>query len=183
MHVGRSVPLWALALVLLFLSLLPASAGAQESSLYIIHASFVRNFLKFTTFPEEIENYQNWTICIANDRMVKKIFLPLETKQVRDKGIFVTSIAPLAEASSCQVLFFPSSKEELVSPTLKTLGVAPVLTVSDSSGFSLKGGMIELYEKADRVKFKINLKAAQRANIKFSSRLLHLAEIEDGVIN
>ncbi len=57
---------------------------------------------------------------------------------------------------------------------IKTL---PVLTVSDGKGFSLAGGIIELYVEGGRMRFAINVDAAERSGLRLSSRLLGLAKI------
>jgi hypothetical protein len=57
---------------------------------------------------------------------------------------------------------------------IKTL---PVLTVSDGKGFSLAGGIIELYVERGRTRFAINIDAAERSALRLSSRLLGLAKV------
>ena len=53
----------------------------------------------------------------------------------------------------------------------------PVLTVSDGKGFSQSGGIIELYIDDGRIRFAINVDAADHAGVHLSSRLLGLAKI------
>ena len=57
---------------------------------------------------------------------------------------------------------------------IKTL---PVLTVSDGKGFSQAGGIIELYVEGGRMRFAINVDAAERSGLRLSSRLLGLAKV------
>jgi hypothetical protein len=58
--------------------------------------------------------------------------------------------------------------------SIKTL---PVLTVSDGERFSEAGGIIELYIDGGRIRFAINVDAAERSGLRLSSRLLGLAKI------
>ncbi|MGB7750059.1 MAG: YfiR family protein [Candidatus Acidiferrales bacterium] len=51
-----------------------------------------------------------------------------------------------------------------------------VLTVGESDGFVQQGGMIGFLLVENKVRFEINLQAAERANLKISSRLLLLAK-------
>jgi hypothetical protein len=53
----------------------------------------------------------------------------------------------------------------------------PILTVSDADGFAEAGGMIGLFIEDSRVRFAINLGAAESAHLTISSRLLNLARI------
>ena len=55
----------------------------------------------------------------------------------------------------------------------------PVLTVSDIHGFSDSGGMITLVKDHGKLRFQINQKALQQANMSISSKIIELAEIID----
>jgi hypothetical protein len=52
-----------------------------------------------------------------------------------------------------------------------------VLTVGDGRGFAQAGGIIELYVEAARIRFAINVDAAERSGVRLSSRLLGLAKV------
>lgn len=51
------------------------------------------------------------------------------------------------------------------------------LTVGDSPEFAHEGGVIRLYLVDDRVRFEINVDAAERAHLTISSKLLVLAHV------
>jgi len=53
----------------------------------------------------------------------------------------------------------------------------PILSVSDIADFTRAGGMIDLVEVEQRIRFNINLSAARRARLRLSSQLLKLATI------
>ena len=59
----------------------------------------------------------------------------------------------------------------------KALEGHSVLTVSDMEGFAQQGGVINLVIRNQRLGFEINEDAAQRANLKISSKLLKLAKV------
>ena len=54
---------------------------------------------------------------------------------------------------------------------------ASVLLVGESDGFAEAGGAIQFTLEDNRVRFTINADVADRAGLKFSSRLLALAKI------
>ncbi len=56
-----------------------------------------------------------------------------------------------------------------------SLGAASILTVGEASGFASRGLMVNFVTAASKVRFEINEKAAQRAGLKISSKLLRLA--------
>jgi hypothetical protein len=51
-----------------------------------------------------------------------------------------------------------------------------VLTVSDRDQFAQSGGMVGLFVEGGKMRFAINVEAAQRARLRFSSRLPALAK-------
>ena len=55
------------------------------------------------------------------------------------------------------------------------MGNLPVLTVGDQNGFVQAGGMIGLRVEDSRVRFDVNLAAAQRAGLTLNSQMLKLA--------
>jgi hypothetical protein len=54
---------------------------------------------------------------------------------------------------------------------------APVLTVSDGEVFATNGGIAGLFVEQGKMRFAINVEAAQHARVRISSRLLSLAKI------
>ena len=84
-------------------------------------------------------------------------------------------LAAADEASGCRILFISSAKDSQLSEILTALGTSNVLTVSDMTGFTRRGGMIQFVLDRNRVRFEINLAAAQRAGLILSSELLKVA--------
>ncbi len=49
--------------------------------------------------------------------------------------------------------------------------------MSDGENFAKRGGMIQFVNDKNRIRLRINLEAAQAANVVISSKLLRVAEI------
>ena len=65
---------------------------------------------------------------------------------------------------------------------LREAGAHRILTVSESSSFVERGGMIELQRRGKKLVFSINRGAAKRAELRIDPRLLRLAvEVVDDV--
>jgi hypothetical protein len=58
---------------------------------------------------------------------------------------------------------------------MTALKQSSILTVSDAPDFVAQGGMIQFVIEGNRVRFQINLTAAQQAKLSLSSELLKLA--------
>lgn len=53
----------------------------------------------------------------------------------------------------------------------------PILTLSDSSDFAERGGVANFFIDNGRMRFAVNPRAADRAQLRISSRLLTLARL------
>jgi hypothetical protein len=80
-------------------------------------------------------------------------------------------------AATCDILFISGSQEKDLTEITRRLNGFPVLTVGDTVTYAKRGIMINFFMEDNKVRFKINLKIAERAGLKISSRLLKLAEI------
>ena len=78
---------------------------------------------------------------------------------------------------ACHLLFVADAETRRFAAGLDEIKALPVLTVSDSKGYSLAGGIIEFYVEAGRMRFAINPDAADRSGLRLSSRLLGLAKV------
>jgi hypothetical protein len=77
----------------------------------------------------------------------------------------------------CHVVYISSSERKSIAEIFSTLKGSSVLTVGEIVQFAARGGMIQFSLEEKQVRFKINLEAATRADLKISSRLLMLARI------
>ncbi len=87
----------------------------------------------------------------------------------------IRRIDKISEAGGCQILFISRSEQRRLSALLAALKGHNTLTVSDIDGFAHEGGMIQLLLQDNQVRFEINLRAAQAAELTISSNLLKLA--------
>ena len=74
------------------------------------------------------------------------------------------------------MLFVSASENKRLATILKVLRGMPVLAVGDMPNFAHSGGIINLKTVRNKVRFEINIGAAKRAQLKFSSKLLRRAE-------
>ena len=80
-------------------------------------------------------------------------------------------------AGNCQILFVGSSELKrfrAVCPRLKQSGI---LTVGEVQGFAADGGVINFKIDSGRVRFEVNVDAAEHEQLHISSKLLSLAQI------
>jgi hypothetical protein len=79
------------------------------------------------------------------------------------------------EVQDCQILFIGMGEKARIGATLASTNGNPVLTVGETDHFIQEGGMIGFCMEENKIRFEINLEAAELAKLKISSRLVALA--------
>ena len=74
------------------------------------------------------------------------------------------------------MLFVGFAEPYRLQQALQAAQGASILTIGDMAGFLDQGGMINFVLDQNRVRFEVNLKAAQAAQLQLSSKLLSLAK-------
>ena len=170
--------------VILIVALVLAAAWeswAQRPTEYEVKAAFLFNFAKFTEWPDSAFADTHAPLLIGvvgSDPFGPILDRTVAGKTVGGRRFVVRRFAkPSDGLHDCHVLFIGSSAAESISSSLAALQEAPVLTVGESDRFCENGGIINLVLRQNRVRFQISPKAADRAGLGLSSRLLRLAEI------
>jgi len=146
---------------------------------YRVKAVFLYNFAKFVEWPSYLGSD---TICIGvlgDDPFGDLLNQIVDGKTVNGRG-FVIRHLKLEQARQCQIVFVSASEKRNLRSILASLKGAGVLTVGETSGFAEMGGVINFQIVESKVRFEVNISAADLAHIKLSSKLLSLAKIVRG---
>jgi hypothetical protein len=101
-------------------------------------------------------------------------------EKINGKPVTVRRVHTIQEAKGCSVLFVSDSGERLSRKTISFLNKSGMLTVSDARGFWESGGIIQFVFSGNRIRFEVNLDAAQEAGLSLSSELLKVARAVHG---
>jgi hypothetical protein len=77
----------------------------------------------------------------------------------------------------CHIVFIPVTEKDQAARIVRSLKGSVALTVGESEGFAVRGGMVNFTVEGGKVRFEINRHAADRAGLKISSKLLSLANV------
>ncbi len=197
MKTVSSLKRMGLAVVALSL-ILTATAGAQDGKVleYKIKAGFLYNFAKLTRWPAKAfaDSDTPLILCIASEHPFSDLFAEMlagkpvgKRKLVVKKDFPSTSEAPEESSVSdetiasapqdCHILFIGSSDPEFVREKLRAVQGQPVLTVGETQGFCLMGGIINFFTENNRLQFQAYQKPAQKVGLRLRSQLLMSAEL------
>ncbi len=160
-----------------------AWAAAEEPTReYRIKAAFIYNFAKFTRWPAGsfADAEAPLDFCIYGEDPFGGALDAIAGRTIRGRQVAVRRIATIEASTGCHLLFISDSEAKRLTGILAVLNDRPVLTIADMPDFARAGGIINLKTTADdRLRFEINTGTARRAGLRFSSKLLSLAEITE----
>ena len=153
-------------------------ADDTQASEYRIKAAFLYNFSRFTNWPDETtSDSAGFNLCVIGNNPFGDALDSLAGKTVRNRSLVIHASDQVEIEKSCHLVFIGTTEPVQTTAILAPLMHRPVLTVSDSEGFTEQGGIIELKLVERKVRFEINIDAAERAGLVISSKLLNLATI------
>ena len=175
----RHIRLWRLPRCLMagaMFLLCPARLPAQASLEYQVKAAFLLNFAKFVDWPPAAfaNSESPIAICIlGKDPFGRTIDDLVQGEVVNGRKLIVRRITQAPAPRTCQIVFTQQTGKD-TAELLSSLGPG-VLTVGEGDDFVRQGGIIGFLIDSRRVRFDIDQKTAELADLKLSSRLLAVA--------
>lgn len=173
-----------------------AWADSLSSREYQVKAAFLYNFIQFVDWPEEklADSNEPITISIVGDDPFGDAFEPIKDKKVKGRSVVVKRFKSFEELEksieknksqsdqeietlvNCHLLFICFSERKNLEKIINAVKDRNVLTVGEMEGFLEAGGIINLFVEEKKLRFEINVAAAERAGLKIRSKLLRLAK-------
>lgn len=156
------------------------SSDSPESSEYLIKAGFIYNFAQLVQWPAGAFSQEDSPIVIGilgTDPFGAIIDRVIENKKLAGRTLVVKRLKRGAAVKDCNILFVSSSEAAHLDEVIQSTKGMPILTIGETPGFAVRGGIINLTLEGNRVRFEVNIEAAKQANLNISSRLLALAKI------
>lgn len=161
--------------------LLPASAGAAADAVdeYALKAAFLYNFTRFVEWPDSAFDAPDspFRICVLGSDPFGTRLDALANRRVGQRPIMIERQRPPGDLRRCQIAYF--GEDAPVETRGKAVdGAAPLtLTVASERFFAREGGMVSLVTGRGRVQLHVNLQVIQASPLKFSAKLLEVAEV------
>lgn len=175
---AKHVATWLTTLLFVLSPCLGNGDTAQDE--YEVKAAMLLNIARYVTWPESGARKPSDPVTIgvlASPVVVRQIETALADKKIGSRPIKVRLIKSVAICTDCDIAFTTGTEFASTSRDFAALSTKAVLTVGDTEGFALQGGIIGLTIKDRRLHIAVNLKAAQRSGLVISSRILRLANV------
>lgn len=148
---------------------------ADQVPEYQVKAAFLLNFTKFVDWPASaVDNSApDFNLCILGNDPFDGLLDDLVAGETVGSRKIIIRRSRQELPNSCRVVFVSHPDSDL-KKRLANLGPG-ILTVGDGDGFLRDGGMIAFVVENRHVRFDVNQAAANRAQLRLSSKLLSVA--------
>jgi hypothetical protein len=149
-------------------------AMAQERPEHEIYSMMVFNFVKYVQWPAD-DSKEFVIAVVGNSEMYNTLNTWYGGKTKGSKVYVIKKFKDAAELTDCQVVFIDRSKSgefEAINEKVKGKGT---LVVTDRNGLAARGSCINFKKIDDKLRFELNQKAIEAANLKVSSALMSMA--------
>jgi hypothetical protein len=151
-----------------------------ENAEYPLKLAFLYNFAKFVEWPPESFRSPDapLAICIVgHDPFSADIENELRTRPAGSHPVEFVALKQTGRLNLCHIVFIPVTEKDQAAGIVRSLKGSGALTVGESEGFAVRGGIVNFTVEGGKVRFEINKYAADRAGLKISSKLLSLAKV------
>ncbi len=183
MHMMNTYTAYTVRIIItIFLILANLSYAPAEDSIskeYLLKAAFIYNFARFTDWPRESFSGTDdpLVLLILGKDPFEKAIESIAGRKVQGRTLRIKRITQPEEIDRCHMLFISTSERDRLTEILQKINNMPVLTVGEMEGYTVAGGIINFSVEKNKIRFEINIDAAQRSGLKISSKLLRLAKI------
>lgn len=170
---------WSLGLVFgLSLSATATLSAQAVDAAYQIKASYIYNFLQFVHFPKEaLHGAGTLNVCILGEDRFGPALDEIDgatTPQGKLKVMRLGRFSTHAALDNCNVLYLIDSERQGVDSIMAEVNEAQVLTIGEFSPFIRYGGLIELFEQQDIIRFRVNEALLNKTAFKIDAQLVQL---------
>lgn len=155
----------------------PAEAASPPPLESQVKAAFLYQFTKFVEWPPQALRDNTIIIGVLGDSPVADALAAIEGQEAKGRTVVVKRFKGLDELEFAHILFLSPDAAGHLKEIQKRLEHSSTLLVSDVEGFARSGGMINFIMVGNKIRFEINVEAAEQARLRISSQLLKLARI------
>jgi hypothetical protein len=146
-----------------------------------VKAAFLHRFSHFVTWPGNTAAGDTLLVgIVGTDPFGSVIDRLFAGKPPGGRTVVLRRFASFDDVSYCHILFVGATDRRSLLRAMARLRHTPVLTVGEQSDFLAVGGIIRLKVTDDRVRFDVNVAAADSAHLRLSSELLRVADTVKG---
>ena len=153
---------------------------AEAFKEYDVKAAFLYHLAEFVEWPPEAFPAAENPLVIGvlgADPFGKALDEIIHGEVVKNRKLTVERYRSMEEVKTCHILFISQSEAGRLDQIFSSLKDRKILTVGDTEGFALRGGMVRFLTEKNKIRLRINIDAAKAASLTISSKLLRAAKV------
>ncbi|SLM32385.1 exported hypothetical protein [Desulfamplus magnetovallimortis] len=159
------------------------SAQQEKHHEYLLKSAFLERFTRFVQWPvpfSEINKKEPFIIGVIGPNPFGDILQAVFSRHpIKEHPVSIRLLNRIEDIQGCHMLFIGKTDDHTLSRIIEFSKKFPVLTVSDNTGYALKGVHINMYIEEEQIRFEINNRSASESGLKISYLLLKVARIVD----
>lgn len=181
-----------LAVCLLNIGIHASGAGNAASSSadtavteYQVKALYLYYFAKFVDWPQASFAAKNTPITVAilgDDAFAALVEQIAKNKTAQERPIAIRRLKWPADVRGCHILFISTYERRRLAQLSGTLQSNPILTVTETEEGLQDKGIMNLIMEGGKIQFEADMAAAEKAQLRISSKLLRMARGATGKI-
>jgi hypothetical protein len=145
-----------------------------------VKAALVPKIANFVEWPESAFRSKDAPLVVAvvgTDPFGLDFEALLKQQQIHSRPVVVKRYTTWGATNDCHILIVGRSEAQRIDLILRRLGDRPVLTLGDFAGFAEQGGVVNFIKVDGRIRFEVNLEAADKHRLRVSARLLQVSRV------
>jgi hypothetical protein len=167
-------------LTLIMVALLATSLNAELTDEYHIKAAYLYNFTKFIVWPADAfrDSDKTFQICIlGRDPFGTALDEVVAGKAIDGRPFEVRRLSDRQQTGTCRILYAAASERKRITSIPLNANQTGVLTVSEAGSGTSDKAIVNFTLEHGKVRFEINITAAEEDKLQISSKLLNLATV------
>ena len=171
------IPLFCLLVMVCEMPLALAASYAINP----LKVAYIYNIVKFTNWPAATwaSPTDPFQLCFYAKGNLGDGLQTLQKKEINGHPITLLRPEDKLDFQQCHAFYINTSERHRYRYLLSLIEQQTVLIISDESPFFDYGGLINLVEIDQRLRFQVNMQQLSRSQLKLSSKLLKLAILVD----
>jgi len=176
---GKTFLAYVAGLVLILVLTMVNTVYPQERVLeHQVKAAFLYKFGNYIDWPEgtfESEDDPLTIGVIGADDLAEGLREIVRDKTIKGRPVVVRTLESTDSLQTTHILFIGRATRSYLNSVIASTRGKPIVTVTETEDPLAQGGIINFIIDNDKVRFDIELAAANTSNIKISARLLGVA--------
>lgn len=171
---------WLFAFLAFFAAVSIRAQNPLPPAEYQVKAVFLFNFTQFVQWPSKSFSEDQAPLIIGvlgEDPFGAYLDKLVVGEKIEGHPIELRRFHRTDDFTSCHILYISRSESGQLDKIIGRLKGRSVLTVSDAENFSRAGGMIRFVTENGKIRLRVNLTEAKKAELTISSKLLRPATI------